>query len=117
MLRQTQIKTLSFLSVVLAASAFVATNDRHWLITPEEAALVGGGGGGRGSTPMILMGTETSSGPLIVVKRPEMLERSRPPVTVRVDFLTGQSGLAPDLSSLTITVTRKVSANLSHWPT
>jgi hypothetical protein len=102
-------KLVLALAVLLMALPAAAA-ERRWLITPEEIAAVGAPRDG----DLAPMATMTGIGPHIVVRDPKMLERLRSPVTILVDFTTGDSGLPPDMASLRVSLRGFISLDITE---
>ncbi len=94
-------------ALLLAASTAGASEGR-WLITPDEAASAGD----FAASPLD-PAAAGEGGPAIVVEHPKLLERLHPPVNIRVYFRPGESGLAPDMSSLTVTLRGFITIDLT----
>lgn len=86
------------LSLGLASS--VMAGERHWLITPEEAARAGQAP----ASDALSVAADQGPGPLIMVMNPKALERLHSPVNILVRFEPGGSGQPPDMKSLSVTL-------------
>jgi len=89
---------VTLLAVILLETT--ASADRKWLITPEEAARVQAPTG----DVKELVSAARGSGPLIIVRKPKAFQPPRSPLNIFIAFEPGNSGQAPAMETLLVTL-------------